>query len=127
MTNAGTGKFLSHVMPLDEAIEHALDSDIVYWVEPTDEPITDVVPEGGVNPYRDRHMPQDTIAPNGVIQRWQRDHLHRLSDEKDCLFVEELLAAGLGRTHVASVLLVLSRVCKHCWDDDNDCQCWNDE
>ena len=57
------------------------------------------------------------------IKEWNE----REYSDSDILFIRQLKARGFAGEELATVLDVLDNVCKHCFDADDSCSCWNDE
>jgi len=57
------------------------------------------------------------------IKQWCRDQSYS-TDEN--LFVKRL-RDELTDEQISHVLTVLDNTCHHCWDNNIECQCWNDE
>lgn len=58
-----------------------------------------------------------------IIEEWNRKNSY--SDTS--LFTAKLYQQGFTDNQIASILLVMTGVCHHCWDGPCGCQCWNDE
>ncbi len=43
------------------------------------------------------------------------------------LFTDTLIERGLTLPQIVIVLESFDNICKHCFDADDGCQCWNDE
>lgn len=43
------------------------------------------------------------------------------------LIVTKLRDAGYRPDQMLEILTIISGTCKHCWDEERGCQCWNDE
>ena len=41
--------------------------------------------------------------------------------------VSRLESIGFTPEQIDAITAVLDVTCKHCWDADETCQCWNDE
>lgn len=61
--------------------------------------------------------------PANIIEAWNRSNSY--SDTS--LFTAKLYQQGFTDSQIASILLVMGEVCRHCWDGPRGCQCWNDE
>ena len=51
---------------------------------------------------------------------------HKKSYVDENQFVE-LLRKHLTDNQIVAVLGVIDETCPHCWNADEDCQCWNDD
>ena len=41
--------------------------------------------------------------------------------------VRKLAELGFDSREIGLVLSAVSSLCRHCWDAEEGCQCWNDE
>lgn len=57
------------------------------------------------------------------VEQWSRD----VGWSDNCLFVRKLKQGGLNYDQILIVVDAVNTTCKHCWDDDERCQCWKDE
>lgn len=48
-------------------------------------------------------------------------------ENKDKLLVKKLQYVGFRELEIVAILGILYDTCKHCWDGEDSCQCWNDE
>lgn len=46
---------------------------------------------------------------------------------EDPLLIARLRENGFTQSQILDILNVYASVCGHCYDEDSDCQCWNDE
>ena len=69
--------------------------------------------------------PYTSASAAARIREFNEDN--RWLSKRDVLLVRQLKQIGLNKVWVARVLDVLEDICKHCWDSDFHCSCWNDE
>jgi len=62
------------------------------------------------------------------IQEWNEAY-HCFSDfaDKDILFIRKLKQAKFRDSEIEDILTIIDSVCRHCWDNEYGCQCWNDD
>ena len=53
--------------------------------------------------------------------------IHDWCEGEDLVLIKELRARDFLDPDIREILLVLSNVCPHCWDNLRPCSCWNDE
>ena len=56
----------------------------------------------------------------------ESEFIFKWCDGGENLFVHRLREI-FGDDQIVLILKIIDSTCHECWDDTNDCQCWNDE
>ena len=66
----------------------------------------------------------------GKIQEWNEAYGFSYWEKvpyEDILFIKKLKEAKFEDNQIEDILNILESTCRHCWDNEHGCQCWNDE